>query len=99
MRHRDHAGFAHRGMSHERVLKIYGANPLAAGLDHVFAALHELDAAVRIDGGHVASAKPAVFGPAILRSGSGKVVSCHTGAADFQFAHGFSIPRLNPLVA
>src|SRR5260370_6830214 len=65
MRRCDHRGFADGGVAHERVLKVGGADPFSTGLDHVFAAVHDLDAAFRVDAGDVTGARPAIFRPAV----------------------------------
>src|SRR5262245_33008991 len=98
MRHADDAGFTYRRMAHERILEIDGADPLAARLDHVFAAVHQAYAAIGVDRGHVAGAEPAVGGPAILGAGRVVIFASDPGAADLQFAHGLAIPGSNALI-
>src|ERR1041385_852839 len=98
MCHGNHPGFAHRRMAHQRVLQINRADPLAAGLYQVLAAIHQLDAAIRIDRGNVPSAEPAVFGPAIKRSRRVKVTTRYPRSADLEFAHGAAVARCLALV-
>jgi hypothetical protein len=56
----DAGGHGHGRVRHRDVLQVDGADPLAAGLDHVLAAVGDLHEAVGVDGGDVAGGEPAV---------------------------------------
>src|SRR5689334_14786336 len=90
--------FLHSCVSHERVLQVHRADPFAAGLDHVLAAVYQPNAAIKIDGGDVAGPEPSVFTPAILRSGRVEVAGCYPWAADLQLAHAVAVPWCFPLL-
>ncbi|KAF5289622.1 hypothetical protein FQR65_LT20784 [Abscondita terminalis] len=66
--HADDGGLGHGRVAHGGVLHVDGGDPFAARLDHVLGAVHELQEAVRIDGGHVARGEEAfrVHGRAAL---------------------------------
>src|SRR6202008_2149606 len=61
MLHADHRGFGHRRVGHGESLDVDGADPFAAGLDHVFRAVGDLHEAVGVDGGDVAGGEPAIL--------------------------------------
>jgi len=52
--HADAGGHGHGRMRHGDVFNVDRADPLAAGLDDVFAAVCDLHETIGIDGGHVA---------------------------------------------
>src|SRR5215472_1868370 len=85
-------------MAHQRVLKINRADPLAAGLYQVLAAVHQLDTTGGIDGGYIAGTKPAIVRPPFVRLRSVEVAAGNPGPADLQLAHGFTIARSAALV-
>jgi hypothetical protein len=58
--HADAGRLQHGRVRHRDVLQVDRADPLAAGLDHVLAAVGDLHEAVGVDGGHVAGREPAV---------------------------------------
>src|ERR1700686_4656953 len=91
MRYGNHRGFAHGGMTHERIFEVRRTDPFAAGFDQVFAAVHNLDATFRVHGGNVAGAEPSVRSPAVLRCGSVVITGSHPGAAHFKFSGGLAI--------
>src|SRR6476661_9841723 len=92
MGHGDDSGFAYRGMAHQLILHVHGADPFTSGLHHVLAAVHQPDATIGINGGHVPGAEPAVFAPAIVRFRSVIVAGCHPWPADFKFANRLAVP-------
>src|SRR5882672_3453218 len=93
MRHGDHSSLMHCRVAHQRIFQVDGADPLASGLDQVFAAVHQLNASVGVDRGDVAGAEPSVGGPAVTSVGSVVITSGHPRAADFELAHGLPVPR------
>src|SRR5260370_20863494 len=97
MRRCDHRGFTNRRMAHQRVLEVGGADPFSTGLDHVFATVHDLDAALLVDVGHVAGAEPAVVGPAVARLRRLVIAGGNPWSADFEFAGGLAIVRRQSL--
>ena len=60
VRHRDHRGLGDVGMRHRGILEVDRADPLAARLDHVLAAVGDLQVAVGVDRRDVAGVEPAV---------------------------------------
>ena len=50
---RDHRRLGHPGMPHGEVFYLYGADPLAPGLDHVLGAVGQLDVTQAVDRTHV----------------------------------------------
>src|SRR5581483_8763309 len=91
MRDGHHTGFAHRGMAHEHVFQIDGADPFATGLDHVFAAVDDLDDAIVGHGGDIAGPKPTVGTPAIFGFGGLVVFASNPGPAHLEFANGLAV--------
>jgi hypothetical protein len=61
VRHADAGRLQHGRMRHRDVFQVDRTDPLAAGLDHVLAAVGDLHEAVGVDGGHVAGREPAVL--------------------------------------
>jgi hypothetical protein len=57
----DAGGLQNCGMSDCNILEVNTANPFATGLDHILAAVSDLQIAIRIDHGHIAGREPAVF--------------------------------------
>ncbi|TSE37786.1 hypothetical protein Tfont_00784 [Tepidimonas fonticaldi] len=78
-------------MGHGDVFDVDRADPLAARLDDVLAAVGDLHIPVGVDGGHVAGRKPPVHQRA--RFVAAVVVADHPGAAHHQFALGHAVPR------
>src|SRR6201992_1564394 len=56
----DHGRFQHVRVGHQGVLQLDPGDQLAAGLDHVFAAIADPQVAVGVDAADVAGAEPAV---------------------------------------
>ena len=52
-------------MLQQHVLKVYGGNPLTAGLDHILGAIRELHVAPLVHHAHIAGAQPAVLGKGV----------------------------------
>src|SRR5687767_1128799 len=90
MVHADHRGLGDRRVLDRDVLQVDGADPLAAGLDHVLRAVGDLDVAVGIDGAHVAGRKPAVL--QWIAALALEVTLDHPGPAHLQIAEGFPVP-------
>src|SRR5688572_15738774 len=61
MLHADHRRLGDRGMGNGDVLEVDGADPFAAGLDHVLRAVGDLDVALGVDVHHVAGGEPAAL--------------------------------------
>src|SRR5882724_1534671 len=80
-------------MAHQGVFKVDGADPFAAGFHQVLGAVHDLDDAIFVDHGDVASLEPAVSGPAMGLVGSLKVAAGYPWAPDFELAWGDAVPR------
>src|SRR5258708_15630881 len=89
----DHRRFADGAVAHDRVLKVGGADPFSTGLDHVFAAVHDLDAALRVDGGDVTGAEPALFGPALAGLRRVVIAGSDPRSAHLEFAGGLADVR------
>jgi hypothetical protein len=87
--HADHGGLGDLGVRHGVALDVDGADPFAAGLDHVLGPVGDLHVAVGVDGGDVARGKPAVAQnrPAGLL----EVAVDHPVAADLQVAEGDAV--------
>src|SRR5207248_7175150 len=70
MRNRHHRGLDDVGMSHDRVLELNRADPLASGFDEILGPIDELDEPILTELGDVPGAQPAVvgelLGPALL---------------------------------
>src|SRR5438105_15818849 len=92
MGHGDYSSLTHCRVAHQRIFQIDGADPLASGLDQVFAAVYQLDAAVGIDRCDVAGTEPSICGPAVTRVRSVVITPGHPGSANFELAHGLPIP-------
>ena len=97
MGHADDGGLGHAGMAHGGVLHVDGGNPLAARLDHVLGAVHQLQEAVGIDGGHVTRGEEAflIDGRAAFAL---EVAAGDPGAAHAQVSPGLAVPGLGPAV-
>ncbi len=87
----DAGGHGHGRVGHGDVFQFDGADPFAAGLDHVLGAVGDLDVAVGVDGDHVARGKPAVLQWAGRLAAV--VVARNPRPAHQQVAGGFSVPR------
>ncbi len=100
MRHADAGGHGHGRMGHGDVLDVDGADPLAAGLDHVLAAVGDLHEAVRVDGGHVTRGEPAAALRILDQRALALEVAVHDpGAAHQQVAIALAVPGLVGAVA
>ncbi len=93
MRHAYHSSFTHAGMAHQRVFKINGANPFAAGFDEVLAAVKNFNVTLVINRRYIAGAKPSVGGPAIGGFRRFKIGCGDPGPANFQLPGRGAVPR------
>nr|GFD23080.1 hypothetical protein [Tanacetum cinerariifolium] len=78
-----------------QVFEVDARNPLAARLYHVLRAVGDVHEAVGVDGGHVASLKPAA-GRELARLGRAKVVAGNERPAHQQVAKGDAVVRQRP---
>ena len=91
MRHADAGGHGHGRVGHGDVLHINRADPFAAGLDHVLAAVGYLHVAIGVDGGHVARGEPTI--DERVTALAFEISPHHPRSLDMQVAKGFAIPR------
>src|ERR1700682_935950 len=93
MRDAYYGGFLYRGMTHQSVFQVDGADPFAAGFHEIFGAVDDFDEAFVVHGGHVTSFEPTVLGPAMGLFRSVVIAGGGPRAAHFEFAGGFAIAR------
>src|ERR1700754_4066392 len=91
MRHADYCGFFHRGMPHQRIFEIDGADPLAARLHQVFRTVDDLDVALFVHVGDVTGAKPTVGSPAGCLVWAVVITRGDPGTTNFEFAGSLSV--------
>ncbi len=96
VRHCHHRGLLHGRMPHERVLQVYRADPLAAGLDEVLGTVGDANVPLWIDGHDVTGPEPAVHGELVRLGGVLEVALRDPRAPDLQLAHRDSVPRRRP---
>ena len=93
MRHAYHSSFTHAGVAHQRVFKIDGANPFAAGFDEVLAAVQNLNVALFVDRRDIAGAKPSVGCPAVSGFRRFKISRSDPWTANFELSGRDAVPR------
>jgi TRAP-type C4-dicarboxylate transport system permease large subunit len=91
VRHADDGGLGHRRVAHGGVFQVDRADPFAAGLDHVLGAVHQLQVAVGVDGGHVTGGEEA-FGVELGAAFVLEVAAGDPGAAHVQVAACLAVP-------
>src|SRR5688500_11609308 len=81
-------------MTHDRVLQVDRADPLAARLHDVLRAVDQLDVAVGGDDGDVARLEPTVLGERLGRALVVVVAGRDPRTGDLQLAAALTVPRL-----
>src|SRR5207244_13497248 len=84
-------GFEHLRMCDDQVLQIDTRDPLAARLDDVLGAVHDLDIALRVNGRDIAGLEPAVRSKSVGRF-EAVVAAGDPRPPDLYFAHSGAVP-------
>src|SRR5262245_7203085 len=90
MAHTDRSRIGHADATERQVLELDGADPLAAGLDHVLAAICDLHVAIRVDRCDVSGWEPSVHQRRLFGA---EVVRNDPGTANQKIAEGFPVVR------
>src|SRR5215203_3832015 len=95
----DYTSLGDGRVGHKRVLQLDRGNPLPPALYEVFAAVGDLDEPETVYGDDVPRLEPTVFGKLVVPLWRLVVRTRDPRTADFEFAHGLSVPRDQALVA